>query len=359
MRLHSAWFMLLLAILPLLWWYWRRRPRAAVLFSSIELPAGVRPGLWARLHVLLPILRTGTVAILIFTLARPQKGNEQTRIFSEGIAIQIVVDRSGSMRALDFKLEGRPVDRLQAVRKVVRDFVLGGEGLPGRVDDLVGLVAFARFADSRCPLTLDHDFLVETLNATEIVKNQEEDGTAIGDAIALGVERLRSLDERKAGGAGPVKSRVLILLTDGENNAGEIDPIKAADIASTFGIRIYTIGAGTQGVAPVPMINPFSGREIIREMRVSIDEELLRKIASQTGGRYFRATDTDSLTRIYAEIDKLERTKTEEKRYLQYSEFATEPVRLGGFRLPPLLLIAFVLLAAEVVLGSTRLRRAP
>jgi Ca-activated chloride channel homolog len=363
MRFHetSVWFLLLLGLVPLIWWRWLAvRSRPAMRFSSVTTLLGIRPAMGVRARVLLPALRSLAFVLLVLALARPQKGNEQTRIFSEGIAIQMLVDRSGSMRAMDFTLDGKPVDRLHAVRKVVRDFVMGGDGMRGRDNDLIGMIAFARYADSKCPLTLDHGFLTESLGQIEIVKTQSEDGTAIGDAIALGVERLRSLEtERHLQHASRIKSKIMILLTDGENNAGKIDPAKAAEMAAAFGIRIYTIGAGTEGLAPVPAVNPFTGQEEMRQMQVSIDEESLRAIAKATGGHYFRATDTDSLRRIYAEIDKLEKTKTEEKRYLQYKELATESIQLGRFRLPPLLLCAFIVLAIEIVLANTRFRKIP
>lgn len=356
----SVWFLLLLVLLPLIWWA-RRSPRrqATLRYSSSGLLTGIRPGLAVRARILLPVLRILAVALIILALARPQKGNEQTRVLSQGIAIQLVVDRSGSMQALDFKIDGEAVDRLTAVRKVVREFVSGGNGLQGREDDLLGLVAFARFADSMSPLTLDHGYLLETLSKVRIASTQDEDGTAIGDAIALGVDRLRSLEsERRFQGAQKIKSKIMILLTDGDNNAGDVEPIKAAELAASYGIKIYTIGAGTEGVAPFPGVDIF-GQRVIQQMRVSIDEDTLKKIAEVTGGKYFRATDTDSLQHIYTEIDKLEKTKTQEKRYLQYRELATDSISLAGFKLPPILLTAFALLVLEVVLASTWLRKSP
>lgn len=357
----SVWFLLLLLALPLVWWAYRTPRRQAKLrYSSTALLAGLRPGWGVRARVALPVLRTLAVTLLVLALARPQKGNEQTRILAEGIAIQLVVDRSGSMQAMDFKIDGQRVDRLAAVRKVVHEFVAGGEGLPGRENDLIGLVSFARFADSQCPLTLDHGYLLEILGKTLPVTSQNEDGTAIGDAMALGVERLRSLEsQQRFQGARRIKSKIMILLTDGENNAGDLDPLKAAELAETYGIKIYTIGAGTHGTAPFPMIDPFTGERVLREMTVSIDEETLKKIAERTRGRYFRATDTESLRQIYAEIDELEKTKTQERRYLQYRELATDSIQWGRLRLPPLLLGAFALLSIEILLSSTWLRKTP
>jgi len=355
-----AWFLLLLTLVPVIGWrYLRQRRRSTVRFSSVGMLGGLDASWRARLRFVLSLLRTLAVVLLIVALARPRKGNEQERIHAEGIAIQMLVDRSGSMQAMDFSIDDKPVDRLKAVKQVVKGFVLGEDDLRGRPDDLVGLITFARFADSKCPLTLDHGYLTETIGKTEIVTEREEDGTAIGDAIALGVEHMRALEkQRQRRGAERIKSKVMILLTDGENNAGDLDPIKAAELAGTFGIKIYTIGAGTDGTAPMPAVD-FFGQRILQGVRVTIDEETLRKIADATGGRYFRATDTDSLQKIYAEIDELETTQTEEKRYLQYSELATHSVCVGRFRLPPLLLCAFVLLALEIVLANTVFRRVP
>ena len=360
MTLHSAWFLLLLAFVPVIWWrYLSQRYRSTVRFSSTAALRSLDRTWKTRMRLVLPVLRTLAVVLLVVALARPRKGNEQTRVFSEGVAIQMLVDRSGSMQAMDFHLDGQRVNRLAAVKKVVQSFVLGDDGLPGRPDDLIGMITFARFADSKCPLTLDHGYLVETLQKTEIVTQRTEDGTAIGDAIALGVEHLRALErQRRLRGAERIKSKIMILLTDGENNAGDITPLKAAELAKTFDIKIYTIGAGTEGIVPMRDINMF-GQPVLRRVSAHIDEETLRRIAATTDGKYFRATDTDSLRQVYAEIDKLEKTKTEEKRYLQYKELATESVEAGRIRLPPLLLGVFVLLAVEMVLANMAFRQVP
>lgn len=368
MTFHDPWLLLLL-VLAALPWVQRRRRRASLRYSSTqplrELPRTLR----LRARWLQPALRSLAIVLVVLALARPQKGNQQTRVYTEGIAIQLVVDRSGSMRAMDFRIAGRPVDRLTAVQKVVRDFVAGGEGLAGRESDVIGMICFARFADSKSPLTLDHGFLLEMLDSVTPAESRNEDGTAIGDAIALGVERLRSLDEQpRLPGAQRILSRIMVLLTDGDNNAGDIEPLKAAEMAVSLGIKVYTIGAGTQGLADMPVfdprtnrlaIDPRSGQPIMQRTPVHINEDLLREIATKTGGQYFRATDTDSLRRIYGEIDKLEKTRSEEKRYLQYREVATDPVRLGRMLVPPLLLAGFVVLALEVLLASTALRRLP
>lgn len=350
---HSPWYFLLLLTVPLVVWRLlanRRKP--AVGFSSVGLAQRISPTLRQRLMWLPGTLTVLAIILLVIGLARPQEGREQTVADSEGIAIEMVVDRSGSMRAMDFKIDGENVDRLTAIKNVAGKFVTGGEQLDGRFNDLVGLITFAGYADGLTPPTLDHTFLVGRLNGTEIVDQRSEDGTAIGDAIALAVEKLNILDDRQSE---KVKSKVIILLTDGENTAGELEPTAAAELAQTMGIKIYTIGVGTRGQAPVPVRDRF-GRQSIRMMRVNIDEETLQKVAETTGGKYFRATDTDSLVEIYEEIDQLEKTKVEAQHYVSYRELAVQPIQFGSLGLPPLLLIALVLLASRFYLQQTWLR---
>lgn len=355
----SVWMLWLLVLVPLAgWWLYRPNRHASVTWSNTDLLSGLGSTWRSRLCWLPGALRLTALTVLIIALARPREGNEQTQIFSEGVAIQMLVDRSGSMEAMDFQLAGRPVNRLEAIKDVAGKFVNGGEQLTGRDNDLVGLVTFARYADNASPLTLDHQYLVGKLSSTQIVKRRSEDGTAIGEAIGLAVERLAALSDSREGKKS-IKSKVIILLTDGENNAGELDPVQAAELASTQGIRIYTIGVGTKGLAPVPVIDPFSGRRVYRRTRVNIDEATLTKVARQTGGKYFRATDTDSLKAIYAEIDQLEKSKLEAKHYMDYRELAIDPIHAGPITLPPLLLIAFGLVALEMILQHTLLRRVP
>jgi Ca-activated chloride channel family protein len=214
----------------------------------------------------------------------------------------------------------------------------GNAGLSGRGGDLIGMVTFARYADSISPLTLDHDTLLALLDQVQIVSLTEEDGTAIGEAIALGIERLR---DAKA------TSKVMILLTDGANNAGATEPIEAAKIAQAMGIKIYTIGTGTRGVAPVP-VRTDDGHAVLRHMRVFIDEDTLTNIAKTTGGRYFRATDTSALQAIYGEINRLEKSANVLEYYQEHAE------RFAWFLLP-----ALGLLLIEILLMNTRLRTIP
>ena len=293
----------------------------------------------------------------------PAGGRKETIVDSEGIAIEMVVDRSGSMRAMDFQLEGEPVDRLTAIKGVVSKFVTGGDDLDGRPADLVGLITFAGYADGLSPLTLDHPYLLARLDQAEIATDRNEDGTAIGDALSLAVEKLNLREERRAADADSedhtLKSKVVILLTDGENNAGDVEPLQAAELAATMGVKVYTIGVGTKGRAPVPVTDPFTGQTFMQWAEVSIDEDTLKKIADTTDGKYFRATDTQSLENIYAEIDELEKSRVEERHYVDYRELAFEPVRAGIVVLPPLLLIALVLLAAESILSGTVYRQIP
>jgi Ca-activated chloride channel family protein len=333
----------------------------------------------------------------VVCLARPQKGNEETRIWAEGVAIQTLVDVSGSMEALDFNLGGQQVNRLEAIKHVFREFVLGNDDqLPGRPDDLIGLVTFAGYADTKAPLTLDHATVLDILENThtvmsvdvqkrlwELQRRQQraqqegnrararelgaqvemvaaEDGTAIGDAIGLAVKNLTELERRRGVGADrSIKSKILVLMTDGANNAGDLSPGQAARMAAAFGYKIYTVGVGTGRRALVPQLDPFGGQVRLVPHRSPIDEETLRTIADATGAKYFRARDTDALYEIYAEIDKLEKTETEEKRYMQFRELATEPIQLGAVTLPPLLMIALGLLVLETLLANTVFRKIP
>ena len=351
---HSPFYFLLLLLLPLLaWLLFAKKKKSAVRFSSVSIARSISPTFRQQLLWLPKVLSLAAIACLIFGLARPREGREQTVVNSEGIAIEMVVDRSGSMRAMDFKIDDEHVDRLTAIKNVASKFVSGDEKSDGRLSDLIGLITFAGFADGITPPTLDHSFLIANLENTEIVTQRNEDGTAIGDSIALAVEKLNALDQRQSE---KVKSKIIILLTDGENTAGELEPLAAAELAQTMGIKIYTIGVGTKGQAPIPVVDPFSGRQQIRYMQVNIDEATLEKVAEITNGKYFRATDTDSLMMIYKEIDQLEKTKVEANNYVDYRELAVQPYKAKLMTVPPLILIAFSLLVVRVVLENTWLR---
>ncbi|MCO8122176.1 VWA domain-containing protein [Stieleria sp. TO1_6] len=358
----DPWVLLLLLLVPVIVWrMWATRSTTAVEFSTTEFAADIPRSIRQRLHWLPAALTVLAVILIIFALARPRNGREQTVIDSEGIAIEMVVDRSGSMQAMDFQIDGEHVDRLTAIKNVAGTFVAGDQPdvdsdslrLSGRISDLVGLVSFAGYADAITPPTLDHAFVVSQLNKLQIVDDRSEDGTAIGDAISLAVEKLTSLDDRKQE---KVKSKVVILLTDGENNAGEFDPVQAAELAEKMNVRIYTIGVGTRGQAPVPVQNPLTGRQSMRWMSVNIDEGTLRQIADATGGKYFRATDTESLEKIYAEIDQLETTKIEAQHFVDYRELAIQSIHLGAWNMPPLVLLAMLVLVLRLILSHTLLR---
>lgn len=358
----NPWMLLLLLVLPVIAWrLWSGRRQTAVEFSSTQFADELRPTWRQRLSWLPAALTLAAIGVMIVALARPREGREQTVVEANGIAIEMVVDRSGSMRALDFQIDGKHVDRLTAIKNVAGRFIQGDDkspddkddGLAGRVSDLVGLVTFAGFADAITPPTLDHAFVMAQLNHQEIAKRRAEDGTAIGDAVSLAVEKLNTLDARAQK---KVKSKVVVLLTDGENNAGDLDPVQAAELAKKMGVKIYTIGVGTRGRAPVPVVNPFTGREEIEWAEVNIDEDTLRKIAATTGGKYFRATNTESLAAIYREIDLLEKTKVEAQHFVDYRELAIQSTPLGATRIPPLVLVALGLLSARVILRNTLFR---
>ena len=329
LQFAHPWFLLLLLLVPpMVYWHLRRGARAGATlrYSNVEAVKKVKRGhIWWARHVLFG-LRVLVVVLLVLALARPQSGRTEEQINTEGIDIVIALDISGSMRAVDFK----PKNRIEAAKEVAARFI------KGRKSDRIGLVVFAAESYTQCPLTLDYGILLHFLKQVDV--GLVKDGTAIGLGIANAVNRLRY---------STAKSKVIILLTDGRNNAGEVDPITAARIAKALGVRIYTIGVGTRGNALYPVDDPFFGRRYV-SMPVEIDEDLLREIARETGGRYFRATDTAALERIFDEIGKLEKTKIEVKHYVRYKELFIR------FLLP-----AFAILLLEIVVANTRFRKLP
>jgi Ca-activated chloride channel homolog len=286
----------------------------------------VRPSLWVRLSSGPFILRMVALTLVLVALARPQAGARSEEVLTEGIDMLLAIDVSSSMKTEDFK----PRNRLYVAKQVVADFI------KSRPNDRIGMVVFAARALTKCPLTIDHGILQTLLADVQI--GSIEDGTAIGTAIATSVNRLK---DSKA------KSRIIILLTDGVNNRGEIDPLTAAELAKTFGIKIYTVGAGRDGFAPYPFEDPVYGT-VYQEVKVEIDEETLQKIAQVTGGEYFRATDAKSLADVYKKIDQLEKTEIEQKEYVRYTELA-----------PYFMTVALGLLLAESILARTRLLSIP
>ncbi|MCF8263856.1 MAG: VWA domain-containing protein [Melioribacteraceae bacterium] len=316
-----------LVLIPImLIWYFRKHKRNSsdITFSSLKIFDNFSPSLRERLVHLPTILRAVGLALLLVALARPQTFSSGENVYTEGIDVAMLLDISGSMLAEDFK-----PNRLEAAKLVIDDFV------EGRTSDKIGLVVFARESFTQCPLTIDYNVLRGLL--TEIESGMIEDGTAIGTAIANGVNRLKDSE---------AKSKIIILLTDGVNNSGEIDPVTASQIAETFGIRIYTVGVGTQGQAPYPYQTPFGKR--YQMVDVEIDEAILKQVAEITGGQYFRATDNKKLFEIYNEIDELEKTRVEITSYRQAKELFYGWLGSG-------LLLLFI----EIGLIQTYLRRLP
>ena len=324
---QPEWFWLF-ALVPLVagwaWWY-AFRTRKGMRFSSIDPVHSAPRSLWVRLRELPAVLRIGAVALGVFALARPQERDTIRERYAEGVDIVLVLDTSTSMRAEDFS-----PNRFEAARDVAAEFI------ESRTSDRVGLIVFAAKAYTQTPLTLDYNFLLRMLDEVEV--GVIEDGTAIGTAIAMGVNRLKN---------SAAESKVLILLTDGQNNRGEIDPVTASEVAQTMDVRIYSIGVGTHGEAPFPFDDPFGGQRR-RMISVEIDEDMLSSVAEKTGGRYFRATNKETLQSIYVEIGELEKTEIEERFYTDYTE------RYAIFLWP-----AFGLLLLELLLSGTRLRRTP
>ena len=312
--------LLVLALLAVPVYLLARRSPGRVLFSSLALLPGRGRSLRSRLAWLPDAAVALALVALVVAAAGPRVGERFSRVHREGIAIMMVIDVSGSMQALDLSTEDRERTRLEAVQDVFEAFVLGGGGLPGRRDDAIGLVRFAGYADTAAPLTLDHENLAAAARNLEIVRERAEDGTAIGDALGLAVERLRGAT---------ASSRVVLLLTDGVHNAGVESPGAAAELARSMGIKVYTIGAGTTGLAPVRVEDPRTGRTALRAISVEVDEAVLADVAERTAGRFFRADDAQALTDVYAEIDRLERTRISEERYRQYEEFFAIPLALG------------------------------
>ncbi len=318
------WLFLLLPLLSLL--RSRKGTAPALIFSSITAVKVIAEGRMARPGRIAAWLRLAVLSLIIIGMARPQWGRTRTEVEASGIDILLAVDISGSMQAMDFTLKGKTANRLDVVKSVVADFIRQ------RPNDRIGLVAFAGRPYMVCPLTLDHDWLRQRLDSLHM--GMIEDGTAIGSAIAAGVNRLR--DQQ-------AKSRILILLTDGVNNSGKAAPLTAAEAAAVMKIKVYTIGVGKRGMAPMPVVDQFGRRRII-QAEVDIDEDTLSKVAAQTGAKYFRATDTHSLEKIYSDINVMEKTIRKIRNFSRYRELFALPV-----------LLALLLLAVELFLSQKRL----
>ncbi len=338
-QLHFADLELLWMLLPLYlvwaagWWLLARRRSGVVRFSSTRTLERLRPSRRLLARRAVQGLRLVTVALLILGMARPQTGRRQTEVRTEGIDIILVLDTSGSMQALDLDADravNRRRNRLEVSRAVVERFV------QKRPNDQIGMVVFGSQAYTQCPLTLDHGVVAAFLERVEIGMAGDQ-GTAIGSALGTAIKRLRESE---------AESKVIILLTDGRNNAGALTPRKAAEIARTFDVKIYAIGVGTRGKAPF-IVDSLFGKRVIYE-DVEIDEPMLQEIAAETGGAYFRAEDGEALAAIYDEIDRMEKTEVTTESHMEYDE---------RFRM--LALPALGLLLLETLLLGTRLRKLP
>lgn len=298
-KFAQPYFLLLLILIPLLvaWYVWRRdRNIASLTISGNQQLADFKKSFRHILRHILFVLRIVMLIVIILILARPQSTDRWQNVTTEGIDIMLVVDISGSMLARDFK-----PDRIEAAKNVATEFI------SGRTYDRLGLVVFSGESFTQCPLTTDHATLINLLR--EIKSGMIEDGTAIGMGVATAVNRLKDSD---------AESKVIILLTDGVNNRGAIDPLTAADLASTFNIKVYTIGVGSMGTAPYPVQTPFGTQ--LRNVEVEIDEDVLKEISARTGGNYYRATDNTTLLNIYREIDQLEKTKIDVREFNRKNE---------------------------------------
>jgi Ca-activated chloride channel family protein len=312
------WLLLIIPVMIVFYVLRQHRTTPAISMPSMEPFRGTGKSFRHYLRHLLFSFRTIGILILIIVIARPHKTDQFQDVTTEGIDIMLAIDISGSMLARDFK-----PDRLEASKNVATEFITG------RPYDRMGLVVFSGESFTQCPLTTDHAVLINLLR--EIQSGMIEDGTAIGNGLATAINRIKDSE---------AKSKVVILLTDGVNNRGEIAPATAADIAKTFGVRVYTIGVGTQGTAPYPVQTPYGLQ--YQNMPVEIDEVILKDIASKTGGQYFRATDNNKLLQVYTEIDKLEKSRIDVRQFTRKEEKYLIPA-----------LIAFILISLELLLRNT------
>jgi len=332
MTFAHPYFLLLLLLLPLLAWLKGKRGQPpAFLYSSVRLVAGLTRARRSRAGAILAALRWLVLTAFILALAQPRLLKSTTTVKASGIDIVCALDLSGSMISEDFVVRGQRVNRFDMARSVLKTFI------DARPNDRIGLVVFAVRAFIAAPLTLDHDYLQENLDRLEI-GTINSDATAIGDALTTAINRLRDLK---------AKSKIIILATDGQNNSGKIQPLLAADAAAALGIKIYTVGIGEQGQAPMPARDMF-GRKVYQMVPVDVDETTLQQIADKTGGKYYRADNAERFRQIYAEIDKLEKTEAVINKFAQYDEW-----------FPRVTIFGLVILLIEVVLGQTLLRRLP
>jgi len=332
MAFAHPYLLLLLLLLPLLAWLkGRRGSPPAFLYSSVKLVEGLTNVRRSRAGALLAALRWLVLALCIVALAQPRLTKSTTEVKASGIDIVAALDLSGSMISEDFVVHDQRVNRVNMAKSVLKDFI------DRRPNDRIGLVVFAAQAFIATPLTLDHDYLQENLGRLEI-GTINSDATAIGDALTTAINRLRDLK---------AKSKIIILATDGQNNSGKIQPLMAADAAAALGVKIYTVGIGEQGMAPMPVF--MGGQKVgYQNVRVDVDEDTLQKIADKTAGKYYRADNAEKFRQIYAEIDKLEKTEATVSKYTEFKELF--PWLVSG---------GLALLLLEVALGQTIFRRLP
>lgn len=331
MSLQYPWILAALLLIPgMVYLRYARRRRPTFLFSNGR-TLGRLPVSWAvAMQPLLPSLYALALVSLVVAMARPRKGIAESRVRTEAVDIVLLVDLSTSMRAEDFSTPTRTMNRLDAAKVVIAQFI------QDRPNDRIGMVAFSAMPYSVSPLTLDHGWLIRQMERLET--GMLEDGTAIGDAIASAVNRLRD---------SVAKSKVIILLTDGINNRGKLAPLDAAQAAKAMNIKIYTVGAGSRGLVRIPVMDPFGGRQYVRQ-QAEIDEATLQQIASITGATYLRATDLRSLEKVYEQIDRMEKTEINVDQFTRYEE-----------RFMPWVWFALACLCLEKLLSLTRLGRLP
>lgn len=334
MTFAHPYFLLLLLLLPVLAWLRGKRGKPpAFIYSSVQLVRGILNVTQTRSFGFLSALRWLALTLFIVALSQPRLTRSETKISASGVDIAVALDMSGSMVSEDFEVHGKRVNRFNMARDVLKRFI------EKRPSDRIGLVVFASQAFISTPLTLDHDFLIQNLDRLKI-GDIDENRTAIGSALSAAVNRLRELKS---------KSKLVILMTDGQNNAGKIQPLTAAEAAQALDVKVYTIGVGMRGRAPMPAgRNPFTGETVYQWVPVDIDEQTLQKIAERTKGKYFRADNSERFQAIYAEIDKLEKTEAEIKKFSHHRELFAWMISPG---------LAVLLL--EILLRHTMFRRLP
>jgi len=326
-RFEDPWFLIFFLVIPYL--VWKRKEQLTINYSSLEILQNIRAIQIGFLSTIPLVFRLFAISLFIIALARPQEGYKRTEILSMGVDIMLALDTSGSMQALDFIKNEKRDTRLAMVKDVVSKFI------GNRTNDRMGMVVFGSEAYTQCPLTLDQNILQSFLSKLDI--GMAGDSTAIGSAVGIAVKRLKDLKS---------DSKIIILLTDGRNNAGNLAPLQAAQTAKAFGIKIHTIGVGTQGKAPF-LVNSFFGQRYVYQ-EVDIDEGTLKEISKITGGQYFRATDLESLKSIYKQIDQMEKSEVKLFDHSEYTEL------FHYFLIPGILLLLL-----EVILSNTLFRRLP